>query len=254
VKKFLKYGAAAVITLGLLAYLGMAIATQVRRAAPGPDALIAMRSDSRVEVSDNDWVVFRPKERTPETGVILYPGANCDVRGYASVLRPLAEHGYLVVDVRMPFDLAIFARNRALTVKKAFPEISRWVLIGHSIGGAMASVFVHDYPDAVSELIVWDSYPPGFASLAETPVPVWHIHRATTDGRPPASFSERRNLYPAGSTWVPIPGGIHMYFGSFIGGSYKEQWTPSISRAAQHAKVIEATLRALTAAAPAPHA
>jgi hypothetical protein len=49
---------------------------------------------------------------------------------------------------------------------------------------------------------------------------------------------------------VPIPGGIHMYFGSFVGGAYKEQWTPSISREAQHVQVIDGTLRALHALAP----
>jgi pimeloyl-ACP methyl ester carboxylesterase len=249
-KKFAKYAAACVAALCLLALGALFVSSELRRAGAAPDALAAMNPDDRVEISDDGWVVFRPRGRTPDTGVILYPGANCDVRGYAPVLRPLAEQGYLVVDLRMPFDFAIFAPNRALAVKKAFPSIRRWVLIGHSMGGAMAAMFVHDHPDAVAELVVWDSYPPGFASLADARIPVWHVHRATPDGRPPASFAERRGLYPATSTWVPIPGGIHMYFGSFVGGAYQEQWTPSISREAQHAQVTDATLRALRALAP----
>lgn len=251
-KKFFKYAVAGVAAVSLLAWIAMSVATELRRAVPAPDAIEAMHPDSRVEIVDDDWVVFRPVGRRPDTGVILYPGANCDVRGYAPVLRPIAENGYLVVAVRMPFDFAIFAPNRALAVRKAFPEIRRWVLIGHSMGGAMAASFVHGHPDAVSGLIIWDSYPPGYASLADAHLPVWHIHRAMPDGTPPAAFAERRDLYPASSTWVPIRGGIHMYFGSFIGGAYREQWSPAISREVQHRQVIGATLWALHAVSDTP--
>lgn len=246
-QKFLKYALGAIVVLGVLALAGMTVATEVRRATPDIDAMAAVQSDARVAISSARWLVFQPTRTVPTVGVILYPGANCDVRGYAPVLRPLAEQGYLVVDVPMPFDFAIFAGNRALEVEKAFPGIRRWVLIGHSMGGAMAAQFVHSHPDAVSGLIVWDSYPPDYASLAGFKLPVWHIHRATPAGQAPEAFTRRRGLYPADSHWVPIPGGIHMYFGSFVGGAYKEQWQPSISRESQHEQVIAGTLEALQA-------
>lgn len=238
---------AGVAAVSLLAFILMSVATELRRALPAPDALEAMRPDAWVDVADNEWLTFRPGGGTSDMGVILYPGANCDVRGYAPVLRPLAENGFLVVAVRMPFDFAIFAPNRALAVTKAFPEIRRWVLIGHSMGGAMAAMFVHGHSEAMAGLIIWDSYPPEFASLADAHLPVWHIHRAMLDGTPPSTFAERRGLFPASSTWIPIRGGIHMNFGSFIGGAYREQWSPAISREVQQRQVIGATLQALHA-------
>jgi hypothetical protein len=54
-----------------------------------------------------------------------------------------------------------------------------------------------------------------------------------------------RGLFPDHSRWVAIPGGQHMYFGSFIGGGYQEEWPAGIERDAQHAIVINAMLEGL---------
>ncbi|MCC5793429.1 MAG: hypothetical protein JJT85_01685 [Chromatiales bacterium] len=243
--KFVGLSALAVV---LLAFAGLTIMAEIRRATPAEDALAALEPDDRVIVSEERWLVFRPTASTPRTGVILYPGASCDVRGYAPVLREVAAAGYLVVNVHMPFDFAIFARNRALSVKEAFPEIEQWVIVGHSMGGAMAAQFVFEHPDAMASLVMWDSYPPAGADLSGRNMPVWNIHRARPDGSAPESFEERRHLYPADSRWVAIPGGNHMNFGSFIGGRYQEQWEATIPRSAQQATILEATLDALRAA------
>lgn len=229
------------VVIGALALFG---AAEIRRASPTPDALAALVSDPQVSVSQDDLLVFKPGGE-PSVGVILYPGASCDVRGYAPLLRRIAAQGYLVVAVPMPFDMAIFGVDRASKVQATWPRIREWVLIGHSMGGAMASQFAHDNPDALAGLILWDSYPPEAASLAASPLPVWHIHRATTAGTAPPAFETRRRLFPAESVWVPVPGGLHMYFGSFEGGYYREQWAPSISRRAQQDEIVAATLRAL---------
>jgi pimeloyl-ACP methyl ester carboxylesterase len=161
------------------------------------------------------------------------------------VLRRVAEAGYLVVDVRMPLDMAVLSPNRALDVEPAFPDVTHWALLGHSMGGAMAGYFVHAHPDAVDGLVIWDSYPPDSSSLAGLHKPVWHIHRATREGAPPESFTTRRGLFPPDSHWVPIRGGIHMYFGAFTGGGYVEDWPPLISRETQHEQVVAATVDAL---------
>lgn len=244
-RKLLKYVGITLLLLVGLAIAGLFAMAEYRRADPAPDALAALRSDGQVMVTDEHWLVYRPASGTPRTGVILYPGASCDVRGYAPVLREVAAQGHLVVNVHMPFDFSIFAPKRALEVIAAYPEVERWVLVGHSMGGAMAAQFVHDHPDAVQGLVMWDSYPPGTADLSARELPVWNIHRATPDGAAPESFEARRPLYPADSRWVAIAGGNHMNFGSFTGGAYVEQWEATISRADQQAQVLAATLDAV---------
>jgi len=245
-KKSLKYGLGGIALLVLLV-AGYLYSTQANKAMPAPEAIAALVSDERVTVEDGQFLVFRPTGAAPTTGVIFYPGAACDVRGYAPVLRRVAERGYLVIDVPMPLDMAIFAPNRADDVRAAFPTVKRWVIAGHSLGGAMAAHYAHQHPDDLAGLLLWDSGPAASDTLVELKYPVWHIHRATADGRPPEKLEGYRNLFPATSTWIPVRGGIHMYYGSFVGGGYKEQWKPTISREAQQDIAVTGTLNALLA-------
>lgn len=244
-KKFLRRLALSVVALTVLMFAAVWLLGLKRHADAAPEAIAAAMSDAQVGVTHDDTLVFRPRQVPERMGVVLYPGAYVDVRGYAPTLRLIAAAGYRVVAVPMPMEVAIFGIDRVLAVQAAHPDIRRWVLIGHSLGGAMSGLFASRHPDALAGIIVWDSYPAG--SLADFRYPVWHIHRATPDGAPPPMFAERRALFPANSRWVAIPGGIHMYFGAFSGGGYQEDWAPSISRAEQHRLVVEATLQALTA-------
>lgn len=246
-KRFLKIAGGVVVVLVVAAFIGLWAWGNSRHADAAAEALAALGSDASVTVEEGRYLVFRPAAAAPRMGVIVYPGANCDIRGYAPLLRRIAAAGYLVVDVPMPLEFAFLAPNRALQVQAAYPEIRRWAIVGHSLGGAMAANFVYNHPDAVAGMVIWDSFPGPNNSLAGYGRPVWHVHRARPDGSPPASFAERRDLFPPDSTWVPIRGGIHMYFGSFDGGGYVEEWAPSISRAEQHEQVVAATLAGLRA-------
>ena len=251
-KKFLKYGLGGLVVLLVIGVAGYYAWSVNSIARPTDSAIAALVTDDQVRVEDGRFLVFRPARLDATTGVIFYPGANCDVRGYAPVLRRIAARGYLVVDVRMPLNQAIFAPNRADDVREAFPAIQRWVIAGHSMGGAMASHYAHNHPDDLAGLILFDGRPTASDTLVNLRYPVWHIHRATLDGRPPDKLERFHNLFPASSTWVPIRGGIHMQFGSFNGGGYTEEWKPQISADEQHDQAVTATLNALLTMAPPP--
>ena len=55
-------------------------------------------------------------------------------------------------------------------------------------------------------------------------------------------------MYPENTAWSPVPGGIHMYFGTFDGGNYLELWEPKISNEAQLEIVTAATLEGIARA------
>ncbi|MEZ5564275.1 MAG: alpha/beta hydrolase [Gammaproteobacteria bacterium] len=249
-KKFLKYSAIVLVLIVLLGAGGIYYWATANVARPGEAAILAMRSDGRVTVTDGKFVVFRPADSEPTTGLILYPGATCDVRGYAPVLRRIADRGYLVIGVQMPLNMAIFAPDRADEVRAAFPDIKHWVIAGHSMGGAMAGRYAHNHPDDLAGAILWDAYPPASDTLVDVHYPVWLIHRATADGQPPKKFSANRDLFPVNSRWLPLRGGIHMQFGSFVGGGYTEEWTATITPEAQHDLIVTDTLNALLTMAP----
>ena len=76
---------------------------------------------------------------------------------YAPVLRQIAEEGYLVVITPMPLNLAIFNTGAADSVIESYPEITTWILAGHSLGGASAGIYANTNPAIIDGLALWDS-------------------------------------------------------------------------------------------------
>ena len=244
--RVLRWTVVGLLAITALSLLGTWVHQQRRHADASTAALAASVSDATVRIDDDcDLLVLRPVAGRERGGVILYPGAYVDIRGYVPTLKPIAAAGYRVVVVRMPFELAIFGIDRAADVIAANADVRRWVLVGHSVGGAMAAVFADRHRDALDGVIIWDSYPPSISSLADYTKPVWLMHRATPDGAPPPAFAAQRHLYPRDSRWAAIPGGIHMQFGSFAPGGYEEDWAPLISEAEQHRIVVQLMREAL---------
>ena len=210
---------------------------------PMSKALEALESDSSVTVTKGRWLVFRPSKDGAETGFIIYPGGRVDYRSYAPVARGIAAEGYLVVIVRMPFNLAVFGSGAARSVISAFPEVGAWAVSGHSLGGSMAARFVHRNPSAVDGLVLWASYPASGDDLSDRDIAVATIY-GTKDGLATYDKIERSlGLLPPDALIVGIEGGNHAQFGSYgpQGGDYEA----SITREQQQSQIIEATVQLL---------
>lgn len=196
-------------------------------------ALQAMQSDEQVQVSEeNGWVTFSPADDAqPEVGFIFYPGGRVDYRAYSPVLRMIAEQGYFVALVPVPLNLAFFDINVAARVQAQYPEISHWVVGGHSLGGVAASVYAKDHLDELDGIVFFASYPAD-DSLKNTDLNVFSIY-GTRDMAGMEKFDETKSLLPTQTQYVLIDGGNHAQFGSygFQPGdneatiSPEEQWT-----------------------------
>lgn len=215
--------------------------TQVSFAAA--QAVAATVSGDAVEVTTDDWIVFRPRGGQVEKALVFYPGGLCDPRGYAEPLRAVAEAGYLVVIVPMPFYLAVLGSNRADDVVDAFPEIRRWAVSGHSLGGAMAARFAARNPGVMDGLLLWDAYPPENDDLSGSSLEVTVVHRAGAEGAPPSDYVEAFRLLPADARLVPIPGGSHINFGRFDAAlRFREAPQATIALEEQHRLTAEASI------------
>jgi len=211
--------------------------------APMPEAQAALQSDAQVEVETQPWLVFRPADKAPTTGLIFYPGGRVDPSSYAPAARAIAAEGYLVVIPSMPLNLAVMAPGTASEVMTAFPEIDQWAVGGHSLGGSMAANFAKKHPEAVDGLVLWASYPASSDNLSSSAVKVTSIF-GTRDGLATGEKIEAsRPLLPADTTWVAIEGGDHAQFGWY--GPQSGDNPATISREEQQQQTIKATLQLL---------
>lgn len=211
--------------------------------SPMPEALAAMRSSAEVEVTVDRWLVFSPANQQATTGFIMYPGGRVDPRSYAPAARAIAMEGYLTAIVPMPLNLAVFGADQALAVVAAFPEIDRWAVGGHSLGGAMAARLAHGHASEVDGLVLWAAYPDASNDLSTSDLAVTSIY-ATLDGLATQDkIAASRSLLPLDTSWVAIEGGNHAQFGWY--GPQSGDNPATISREEQQQQVVEATLELL---------
>lgn len=235
-KRILKFAGIGLLALLLLAVAGLFIWSATSTYPAGETAMAALQSSPTVSVSQDNWIVFTPATK-PEVGLIFYPGGLVEPEAYAPVLRQLAEGGVLVVITPMPLNLAIFNTNKANAVIQAYPDISNWVLAGHSLGGAAAGIYAENNPGKIDGLAVWDSYPPDSADLSDNDIAVISIY-GTSDGISNTdNFDDKRYLLPADTTFSPIEGASHAQFGDY--GAQKGDVVPVISLTEQHEQVVE---------------
>lgn len=235
------------VLVAAVAFWGLRWATYAR--PPLPKAAAALESDASVTVTRQPWLTFTPADSTPGTGLIFYPGGRIDPRGYASPMRPIASAGYLVVVPSMPINMAPFRPNIADRIIAAHPEIDRWVIGGHSVGGTMAAQYTGRHRDAIAGLAIWAFYPANNADLSDADLPVVLIYGTLDPRVNDESVGERQHLLPADTRYVRIEGGDHHQFGTYE--ITPEEHHATIDRASQQEQIIEQTLWLLETASEA---
>jgi len=94
------------------------------------------------------------KETDTSIGVLVYGGGKVDPLSYAYLNELQANVFWL----RFPFNLAVFGIQRGQQVIDQYPEIDTWIVVGHSLGGAMGSVFSQNNP-SIDGVVYLASYP-----------------------------------------------------------------------------------------------
>lgn len=211
-----------------------------------PEATAAAQGSPQVTVTLDGFYTFAPAGSSVDpakanTGFIFYPGGFVDPVAYALYASALAASGYSTFITPMPLDLAVLNPNEAQVVIDAHPEITNWVIGGHSLGGAMAGQFVAAHPDLISGLVLLGAYPN--ADLSGWNGIVTSVY-GTDDGiATPAQVQAAANILPAGTTFVPIEGGNHAQFGDY--GAQGGDNAATVSAADQLAQAVQATLGVL---------
>lgn len=174
-------------------------------------ALAALDSTGSVMVSAAaDRVVFRPE--APKAGLIFYPGGKVEFTAYAPLMQALAQEDVLCILLKMPLNLAVLDVDAAQGLRAEYPEVSRWYLGGHSLGGSMAASHIAG-ESGYDGLLLLASY--STADLSESGLQVLSIY-GTGDGvLNGEKYQQYRSNLPQDTRELVIHGGNHAQFGSY---------------------------------------
>jgi pimeloyl-ACP methyl ester carboxylesterase len=129
----------------------------------------------------------------------------------------------------MPFNLAVFDINAADGIQERYPEIDKWYIGGHSLGGSMAGAYLEENHASFKGLVLLGSYTT--TDFSRTDLSVLSIYGSEDRVLNKEKYDECRVNLPDDFTEVIIDGGCHAYFGMY--GKQDGDGTPKISNEEQ---------------------
>jgi len=199
-------------------------------------AMAANETVSVYELSDS-LTVFAPEE--PLAGLIFYPGGKVEHTAYAPLLRTCAEQGILCVLVRMPCNLAVLNVNGADGIREQFPEVDRWYIGGHSLGGAMAASYAANHTEELDGLVLLAAY--STEDLTQSGLTVCSIYGSEDGVLNKEKYDADRANLPGSAAEVVIDGGCHAGFGCY--GPQDGDGIPRISAQEQISQTVDEIVR-----------
>ncbi len=183
---------------------------------------------SQIAEEHSSTIVLTPDTNSTQ-GIIFYPGAKVEESAYLPLLEGFKEEGFLCVVAKMPFHLAFFNMNAADEIMREYSTIKEWTLMGHSLGGAMASAYAAKHPQSIHALILLGAYVYGDVDLSKTLL-IYGSEDHVLNKEKISSADEQ----------VVIEGGNHAQFGNY--GQQEGDGEASISAQDQQAQTVRAVL------------
>ena len=207
------WGAAAVIVLLAAVIVGMCLIVE-RPAVHTVEEYQEMYPDTVITEGEDGGVEILPESGNDRsTGIIFYVGAQIRPAAYIPPLAPLAEQGYSCFIPSITCNMAALEPNAADQIIREHPEITSWVLAGHSMGGLVAAGYANDHRNEVDGLIMAAAYTG--SDMSDADLPTLAI-LGDTDG------VMNKSLYDKRMGWNPkdfeehvIIGANHAQFGDY---------------------------------------
>lgn len=225
----------AIALLLLLSIIGFTVyISDYYRAEPSPQEQTSVHT-----YEQNGYLVIGNPDEA-HTGYVFYPGGKVEAKAYIPYAASVVEMDSDIVCfiVKPLFHLAILSSNAADNPIEQHPSIESWAIGGHSLGGVVASTYVHSHLDRVDGLILLAAYPT--EDMSNDDVSTLIITASHDSILNWEAFDEAQNLLPQNSQEVTISGGNHGQFGSY--GEQQGDGEATISEAEQRAQVSSYTM------------
>lgn len=160
----------------------------------------------------NETVVINPPGET-DVALVFYPGGSVEYSAYIPLLVRCAKNGIKCFLVQQPYDLAIFNISAAGKFPVDYPEIKKWYIGGHSLGGAMASTYVSKHPSDFSGLVLLAAY--STSDLSKTGVRVLSLYGSRDGVLKMDNYRKNIANLPEDFEEHVIEGGNHGNFGCY---------------------------------------
>ena len=230
-----------ICTIGIVRYLNFSLPAD-------EPALSAMASTSNVTVEDKeDTIVFIPTDTAPTTGLIYYPGGQVEPESFAYAAREIAAKGYIVVIQKMPFNLAMFGKDKAYDIVQEYENIDSWYLSGFSLGGVSACMALSKDSTPFDGLILYASYTTKDYDLSSSDLKVLSMNGSNDGLATPDKIENGKMYLPKDTIFYTIEGGNHTQNAIYGEGNLQKGDNPaSIDRMEQQNIIIEKTVEFLS--------
>lgn len=207
-------GALASLALAVLAFLIWANVPY--RADRGPVIEVWANGDVQVQYLDKGILMSPVGDSVdlPEspTGLLFVPGARVEAHAYMSQLSGVVEqHGMTVLITEPTLNLAFFDLRAVDDFTSAAPEVDRWFVGGHSLGGVRACLMAPG--SNVEGLVLFGSYCAN--DVSESGLQVLSIAGQNDLLLTPATIEQNAGLVPSDTRFVTIDGANHASFGDY---------------------------------------
>lgn len=201
--KRIRLVAIAALLLGLTAFLSWSSVLYPEDRA----AYASVVDDPAIDVSERpEAVILTPASGATDVGFVFVPGAKVPAEAYAYKLSGLVDAGVTVVITKPILNLAFFDLRPLSTFTDLAPDVDRWYVGGHSLGGVKACSWAADEEG----LILFGSYCAG-----ETDARALSIGASDDGLSTPADIRANSGNLPEDATFVEIDGANHASFGDY---------------------------------------
>lgn len=203
---------AAIVVIAVLLVVAVLFYSSMVMRGERAAALEAWENPAVQITSTDQSIVMTPTEGATGAGLIFIPGAKVDPYAYLYKLSGIVEEtGATVVITKPTLNLAFFDTRPVSVFEADAPDVTRWFIGGHSLGGVRACQLAAD--GEVAGLVLFGSYCAN--DLSGSGLEVLSIGGSNDRLSTPAKIADARDLLPASANVVQIEGLNHAGFGDY---------------------------------------